>query len=527
MFNVFLQYPDMAVQDPFEVCFLLANVYHVDTIIISVLGIYNIWLQERLSRQFLKNLVEATTLRVRMEGTVHTLLPPHIVNMISNSQSPELNREDAADTPSSKESSKKRSIPMLQHDASMPRMTLVSDLQTSSPFGLNVSSLDGFTEYLPQVCMLMADIQGFTSFASNLDAQGLFSCMNMLFTKFDEICSAFGIRKIETIGDAYWCAVGLERPADHNDAASIVGMALSMQEQIRELIARKELPDTLGMRIGLHVSPCIGGILGKRNPRYHLFGQGVDVLMNIEQCGSIEGVVMSHAFVSLLAAGQGLEDQLKEPGWSSSVATLRSDSSTREVPCLESEESKLHARHPYRRFNFGPTEMVRKWRDRFDSGSLIGLAHSMVTARLCNHSHPQVHDSTNAWASGGMRAGSSSVNAPGAGDTDEQEGVTQGRLGGARNARVSEGMPPLSALANSSDFNASLSAGKLGRIGTPASKKGSVLRTRVAPAAWWSRQQSFTTSLRSVLGGYVVCVCVLREKAWATTFEVAFCRGNV
>ena len=29
------------------------------------------------------------------------------------------------------------------------------------------------------------------------------------------------VRKIETIGDAYWCAAGLEAPADHMDAGLV------------------------------------------------------------------------------------------------------------------------------------------------------------------------------------------------------------------------------------------------------------------------------------------------------------------
>ena len=40
--------------------------------------------------------------------------------------------------------------------------------------------------------------------------------------------------KIETIGDAFWCAVGVEKPANHADAARLAYMALRMQSLLRD-----------------------------------------------------------------------------------------------------------------------------------------------------------------------------------------------------------------------------------------------------------------------------------------------------
>lgn len=46
-----------------------------------------------------------------------------------------------------------------------------------------------------------------------LSAADIFAAINELFTKFDGLCEMHAVQKIETIGDAYWCAVGLEQAA--------------------------------------------------------------------------------------------------------------------------------------------------------------------------------------------------------------------------------------------------------------------------------------------------------------------------
>ena len=144
----------------------------------------------------------------------------------------------------------------------------------------------------------MADVQGFTAAAARMDPKVLFSCMNDLFTKFDELCDVYGVRKIETIGDAYLCVAGIEKPADGNDAARLAAMGLRMQEIMRDdMGSASQLGLSFRMRIGLHVGSCIGGIVGERNLRYHMFGDTVDVVMAVESCGSTNGVVCTRSCV--------------------------------------------------------------------------------------------------------------------------------------------------------------------------------------------------------------------------------------
>ena len=50
-----------------------------------------------------------------------------------------------------------------------------------------------------------------------------------LFSRFDALCDRYGIQKLETIGDAYLCTVGLfEEDPDNNSLAESAANALKM-----------------------------------------------------------------------------------------------------------------------------------------------------------------------------------------------------------------------------------------------------------------------------------------------------------
>lgn len=62
--------------------------------------------------------------------------------------------------------------------------------------------------------------------SSRLSAADLFAAINELYTKFDGLCEMHAVQKIETIGDAYWCAVGLEQPAGAPKVSSLLSGVL-------------------------------------------------------------------------------------------------------------------------------------------------------------------------------------------------------------------------------------------------------------------------------------------------------------
>uniref|UniRef100_A0A7N6FDK7 Adenylate cyclase type 6 n=1 Tax=Anabas testudineus TaxID=64144 RepID=A0A7N6FDK7_ANATE len=81
------------------------------------------------------------------------------------------------------------------------------------------------------VSILFADIEGFTSLASQCTAQELVMTLNELFARFDKLASENHCLRIKILGDCYYCVSGLPEPrADH--AHCCVEMGVDMIEAI-------------------------------------------------------------------------------------------------------------------------------------------------------------------------------------------------------------------------------------------------------------------------------------------------------
>ncbi|XP_074082157.1 adenylate cyclase type 6 isoform X3 [Macrotis lagotis] len=84
------------------------------------------------------------------------------------------------------------------------------------------------------VSILFADIEGFTSLASQCTAQELVMTLNELFARFDKLASENHCLRIKILGDCYYCVSGLpEARADH--AHCCVEMGVDMIEAISRI----------------------------------------------------------------------------------------------------------------------------------------------------------------------------------------------------------------------------------------------------------------------------------------------------
>ena len=60
------------------------------------------------------------------------------------------------------------------------------------------------------MCVLYADIKGFTRLAKRLRPRGVMRLLNCLYTVLDQLAPQYDVLKIETIGDCYVAASGLD-----------------------------------------------------------------------------------------------------------------------------------------------------------------------------------------------------------------------------------------------------------------------------------------------------------------------------
>jgi len=190
----------------------------------------------------------------------------------------------------------------LQHVQKM-KWQLLTDLLPPSIAKRLLERSSGVTaEMYKDVTILFTDIKGFTSFSSKLDPAELATFLNSMYSAFDEVLERFGLHKVEVIGDAYFVVSGEPKtafnahhsPGEHAAFAAEAGLALLLA--LRSVC----LDDSVSMRVGLHSGSVLGGVVGRKDPRFHLFGSTVELANRMEEYGTPGRVHVSPATHSRL-----------------------------------------------------------------------------------------------------------------------------------------------------------------------------------------------------------------------------------
>jgi class 3 adenylate cyclase len=134
---------------------------------------------------------------------------------------------------------------------------------------------------LEEMTVLFADVVGFTPFASGLAAADVVEVLNGVFSLFDRLAERHGLEKIKTIGDAYMVVGGLAE--DPRQPERVAQMGLDM---IRELAGyRTASGRQFEIKVGMHVGPVIGGVIGLKKFIYDIWGDTVNTASRMESQG--------------------------------------------------------------------------------------------------------------------------------------------------------------------------------------------------------------------------------------------------
>jgi class 3 adenylate cyclase/soluble P-type ATPase len=144
-----------------------------------------------------------------------------------------------------------------------------------------------------RIAILFCDIADFEEVVRKQEHH-IVQLLDKIFRKFDDLCVAHGIQKIETVGKTYMAASGLKAVeaclshelATVNPTLRLLNLAKEMMNHIKEY-------ENLKLKIGLHVGKPVMGVIGYHKPQFSLIGDVVNTTSRHCTTGKKGRIMMS------------------------------------------------------------------------------------------------------------------------------------------------------------------------------------------------------------------------------------------
>jgi class 3 adenylate cyclase len=136
------------------------------------------------------------------------------------------------------------------------------------------------------VAVLFCDVIDFTSYCDRHPPEEVVAHLQEFVQAAEEIAVRNGLEKIKTIGDAFMATGGLLQYVEEPAIAS-ARAGLEIVEAVRGLASGWQV------RVGIHMGPVVGGVIGKRNYSFDIWGDTVNTASRIVDEASPGGVLVS------------------------------------------------------------------------------------------------------------------------------------------------------------------------------------------------------------------------------------------
>jgi class 3 adenylate cyclase len=133
---------------------------------------------------------------------------------------------------------------------------------------------------------------GFSKLAKRVSPGHLVELLNGFFNHADRCAAEHGVEKVKTIGDAYLAIAGGNVPCG-NSADAAIAFARAVLAGVDEIgrVAGVEV----GLRIGIHSGPVVGGVIGATRMAYDYWGETMNIAARIESTAPVNGMAISES----------------------------------------------------------------------------------------------------------------------------------------------------------------------------------------------------------------------------------------
>lgn len=182
-------------------------------------------------------------------------------------------------------------------------------------------------EEVPQVTVGVAVVEGLSALVEVGSDSASRDLVDRGLAEMDELAARHGIERIKVVGDAYFAAVGHDRPfLDH--APRMVSFASDARDAMRELRGASGNESALDLAVGIHTGTVTVGMTGGTRLVYDVWGETVTLAHEVARRAGHGQILVTDTTRALLPESIGLEHDDEASGdvlevWSVEPTTVK------------------------------------------------------------------------------------------------------------------------------------------------------------------------------------------------------------